>query len=162
MWLIPAFFALHNAEEALALRRELPLLLGALPLPFARFVARLTFPEIAQALVTISVVAFVVAVVAVSRPKSSAALWLLLTLEVAVGINALAHVASAALVFHGYGPGLATAVLINGPFALYCMRCAYRDDWLSRTALRATLPAAIVLHGPVLVGGMWLAARMGA
>lgn len=162
VWLIPTFLALHNAEEAFALRHGLPNLRGVVPEPFAAVAARLTPAAVAQALVALSILAFGVAAAAAVRPASRAALWLLLTLEVAIGLNVVAHLASAALVFRGYGPGLATAVLLNAPFVVYCVRRARRERWLTPTALRATVPAAVVLHGPVLLGGLWLAARLSA
>lgn len=161
VWLIPVLLTVHNAEEALTFRRALPLVRGALPAPLAALTAQLTYPALVQALVVLSIIAFGLAAVASASPRSRVALWLLLTLEVAVGLNVVAHVATAALVFHGYGPGLATALVINGPFVWYCMRRARRDRWLSPTALRATVPAAIVLHGPVLLGGLWLAGAAG-
>ena len=116
---------------------------------------------VVQALAVLSVVAFALAAIAAARPTSRTALWLLLTLEVAIGLNAVAHVASAALVFRGYGPGLVTAVAVNGPFAVLCMRRAYRERWLGPSALRATVPAAVVLHGPVLLGALWIAGSYG-
>ena len=158
--MIPTLLAVHNAEEAFALRSGLPNLRGAVPEPFADVAARLTPAVVTQVLVALSVAAFGLAAVAASRPGSRVALWLLLTLEVAVGLNVVAHIASAVLVFHGYGPGLVTAVLLNAPFAVYCVRRARRERWLSPTALRATVPAAIILHGPVLLGGLWLAAHL--
>lgn len=161
VWLIPVSLALHNAEEALTFRTALPRVRSGLPEPLAVLATRLTYSAVVQALVVLSVLAFVLAAVVVSYPRSRAALWLLLTLEVAIGINVIAHVASATLVFRGYGPGLATALLINGPFVLYCLRRAHRECWLSPMAMRATVPAAIVLHGPVLLGSLWLAGSPG-
>lgn len=161
VWLIPTFLTLHNTEEALTFPEALPRARTALPESLAGLGARLTFPVLLQALVIISVLAFGLAAVATSRSGSRAALWLLLSLEVAVGINAIAHVATAAFVFRGYGPGLATALLINAPFVFYCMRRARRERWVSPMALGATVPAAVVLHGPVLLGGLWLAASLG-
>jgi hypothetical protein len=158
VWLVPSLLAVHNAEEGLALRGALPGLRGALPAPVAAVASRLAYPTVIQALAVLSVLAFGLAALVVARPASRAALWLLLALEAAVGVNAVAHVASAALVFRGYGPGLATALLLNAPFAVYCIRRAQRECWLSSAALRATAPAAILLHGPVLLGGLWLAA----
>jgi hypothetical protein len=161
VWLIPALLTLHNAEEAFALRSALPRLRSALSEPFAAAAARLTYPVVVKALVALSILTFAVAALVVARPSSRAALWLLLALEAAVGINAIAHVASA-LVFRGYTPGLASAVLINAPFAVYCLRRGRREHWLSQAALCATLPAGLVLHGPVLVAGLWLAAWLGS
>ncbi len=161
VWLIPTFLALHNAEEAFTFRRGLSRFRGAVPEPFADVAARLTPAVFTQVLVVLSVLAFGLAAVVAVRPASRTALWLLLTLEVAVGLNVIAHLVSAIVVFRGYGPGLATAVSINAPFAVYCVRRARRERWLNPAALGATLPAAIVLHGPVLLGGLWIAAHLG-
>jgi len=162
VWLIPTFLALHNAEEAFAFRSGWPRVRGVVPEPFAVIAARLTPAVFAQVLIALSVLAFSLAAFVAARPASRAALWLLLTLETTVAINVVAHLATAALVFRGYVPGLATAVLLNAPFAVYCIRRSWREQWLSRTALRAMVPAAFVLHGPVLLGGLWLAARLGS
>jgi hypothetical protein len=158
-WLALALFTLHNAEEALAFRTYLPRMGTLLPERFARVATSLSYPVMLVALVVISVLAFLVALAAATRPQSPRALWALLTLEAVIALNVIAHVLSAALIFHGYGPGLATAVLINAPFAIYCFRRARRERWASTSALWATVPAALFLHGPILVGGLFLAGR---
>jgi hypothetical protein len=38
---------------------------------------------------------------------------------------------------------------------------ASRERWVSPTALRGTVPAALVFNGPVLLGGLRLAAALG-
>src|SRR3954470_5226481 len=153
VWLIPVTFALHNAEEAFAFRDALAHVRSAAPPALAGLVGRLTYPVVVQALLVLSVLAFGLAAFVALRPESRAALWLLLTLETAVGINVIAHISTAVFLYRGYGPGLATAVLINAPFVFYCLRRAWRELWLSRSAFRTMIPAAIVLHGPVLLGG---------
>jgi hypothetical protein len=158
-WLVTGLFTLHNAEEALAFRTYLPRMQVLLPEPFARFAATLSYPVMLVALAVVSVFAFLVALAAATWPQSPRALWALLTVEAVIGLNVIAHAISALLVFHGYGPGLATALLINAPFAIYCFRRAHRERWVSATALEATVPAALILHGPVLLGGLWLARR---
>jgi hypothetical protein len=159
VWLIPIFLTLHNAEEAIAFPAYLHRLPTLLPEPFAALGASVSVSEMLGALTALSAMAFLIAGIAVAWPKSERALWALLALEAAVGFNVIAHVLSAVLVFHGYGPGLATALLINAPFAIYCFRRARRDMWLTPTALRATVPAGLILHGPILLAGLWLASR---
>ena len=112
------------------------------------------------ALTVLSALAFLLTFAAVTRPASRRTLWALLVLEAAVGVNVVAHIVAAVAVFHGYGPGLATAVTINAPFAVYCFRRVRREQWLSIAALRAIVPASLVVHGPLLLGGLWLAARV--
>jgi hypothetical protein len=136
----------------------MPRVQALLPEPYASLEASVSYSAILGALIVLSVLAGVVAAAA-ARPNSRRALWALLVLEAAVGINVVAHLLSAVLVFRGYCPGLATALLINAPFAIYCFRRALREHWLSGAALRATIPAALVLHGPILLGALWLAAE---
>ena len=157
VWLIPIFLTIHNAEEAVAFRHYLPMTRELLPAPLASLEAHLSYAALLQALAGLSILAFLLALVVNARPGAQRSLWLLLVLEMAVGLNVLAHLASAALLFHGYGPGLVTALLVNAPFAVYCFRRAKREQWVGSTALRATVPAALMLHGPVLLAGLWLA-----
>jgi hypothetical protein len=134
--------------------------MGALlPESFASVAPTLSYTVMLVALAVVSAMAFLVALAAAVWPQSPRALWALLTLEAVVGLNVVAHVLSATLVFHGYGPGLATALLVNAPFAIYCFQRARRERWVSSAALAATIPAALMLHGPLLIGGLWLAGR---
>lgn len=157
-WLSLGFFTLHNAEEALAFRRYVPMMPTLLPEPFAGIAATLSYPTMLVALATVSILALSIALAIKLWPQSARAVWPLLTLEATLALNVIAHVISVLVVFHGYGPGLATALIINAPFAIYCFRRAHRERWVSAAALRATVPAALLLHGPILIGGLWFAA----
>ena len=159
VWLVPILLTLHNAEEALALRACMPRMLRLLPEPFASLQASLSYSTMLGALAVLSALSFLIALAAATRPRSPRTLWALLVLEAVVGVNAIAHLLSAVTVFHGYGPGLATALTINAPFAIYCFGQVRREQWLSTAALRATIPAALLLHGPILWGGLWLVGR---
>lgn len=154
VWLIPILLTLHNAEEAIAFRRLLPRMRAMMP---AALESRLSYGALVQALVALSAVAFVLAIVAHMRPHSARWFWLLLALQAAIGINAVAHVITAAFLFRDYAPGVLTAVLVNAPFTGFVFARASRDQWVSAKALRATVPAALVLHGPILLGALWLA-----
>lgn len=154
-WLSLAFFTLHNVEEAIAFRAYLPWRSSLLlPEPLASVAANLSYPVMLAALAFVTALALVVAVAVAVWPQSPRALWGLLTLEAVLGLNAIVHVVSAVVVFRGYSPGLATAVVINAPFAIYCFGRAHHERWVSPAALRATVPAALVLHGPILIGGL--------
>lgn len=162
VWCAALLFALHNAEEAIAFKYYLPRVASLLPAPFAAFESRLSYPTLLTALAVVSILGLFVAAVADRHLQSPRAMWAVLALEATVGLNALAHLASAAILFRGYGPGLLTAALVNLPFATYCFRRASREAWVTPAALRATFPVALVLHGPVLLGGLWLASVMGS
>ena len=159
VWLVMVFFTLHNAEEAFAFRTYLPRLGALLPDRFASLAASLSYPVILVALISVTVLAFLIALSAAMWPHSRLALWALLTLEAVVALNVVAHVLSALFVFDGYSPGLVTALVINAPFAIYCFWRVYRERWVSRGVLGAIVPAALILHGPILLGGLWLAGR---
>ena len=158
VWLIPILLTLHNAEEALAFQAYMPRMRTLLPEPLASLEASLSYSTMLGALTVLSAMAFLIALAA-ARPTSRRTLWALLVLEATVGVNVIAHLLSAVIVFHGYGPGLATALMINAPFAIYCFRRVRREQWVSPAALRATVPASLILHGPILWGGLWLAGK---
>lgn len=157
VWLVPVLLTVHNAEEAIAFRSYLPTLPTLLPAPLASLAARLPYVALLEALIILSALVFVLAFAVDARPRSRSLFWLLMAVEAAIGLNALAHVLSAAFVFRGYGPGIVTALGLDLPFAVYCFIRAYHERWLSPVALCATVPAAFVLHGPVLLAGLWLA-----
>lgn len=159
--MIPTLLTLHNAEEAVAFRRVWSHMPQLLPEPFATFEARLPYAVMLQALVLLSSLAFLLAALVMMRPRSRVALWLLLALEAAVALNVVAHVLSAIIVFKGYAPGLATALILNAPFALYALRRARNEVWVTRRAWHGLLFGGMMLHGPVLVAGLWLAAALG-
>ena len=160
MWLVPILLTLHNAEEALAFQAYMPRMRRLLPEPFASLAASLSYSTMLCALTVLSALAFLIAWAAAARPKSQRTMWALLVLEAAVGVNVVVHLLGAVIVFYGYVPGLATALLINAPFAIYCFRRARREQWVSAAALRATVPASLILHEPILLGGLWLAGRV--
>jgi hypothetical protein len=160
--LVPVFLIVHNAEEAVAFHRMRSGRGGALlPGPFGSLEAQLSVPAMLLALAVLSLLACLLATGLILRPRWRSGWWLLLALESALGINVVAHVVSALLIFRGYGPGLVTAVVLNAPFAAYCLARARRERWVSERAWPTTFVGGAVLHGPVLVGGLWLAGALG-
>jgi hypothetical protein len=75
---------------------------------------------------------------------------LVLLIQATVLLNVVWHAAAAVVLFGGYAPGVVTAVLLNLPFSVYLLGRSAREHWLSARALWALVPAAIVLHGPLL------------
>jgi hypothetical protein len=159
IWLVPVVLAVHNAEEAIAFRRFLPRLASSLPGPLRTIEQRLSFGSMLTVLVLVTLVGVAVALWSTLRPRSRAALWAVLAVVATIALNVGSHVVSAIVIVRGYAPGLVTAVLVNAPFAVYLFRRAFRERWLPRRAIFWTIPAALVLHGPVLVGTLWLAGR---
>ena len=152
LWLIPVLLAAHNAEEALLFPRYLPLLLGRLPQGWRAVAGALTLGQVGTALALVTLIPLLLVIWATSRPKSTVPLWLLLLVQATVLLNVLWHVSAAMVVFDGYSPGLVTALLINLPFSVYLLGRAARERWVSRGAMWALLPGALLMHGPLLSG----------
>ena len=146
-WLVAALLAIHDAEEALAFPRYLPLVLARL-----QSIPRVTYQQMLAALAVVTLVPVVVVAWAQARPASRAALWAVLLIQTVMLVNVVSHVAVATFLLRGYGPGLATALALNLPWSIYLLRRARREEWLGRGAFVALLPAALVVHGPLLVG----------
>ncbi|HEX2779204.1 MAG TPA: HXXEE domain-containing protein, partial [Gemmatimonadaceae bacterium] len=150
------FLVLHDAEEAVAFHRYLPQVAEKLPSLMRPVAERITYPALLWALAVVTIIGVSIALWVVMRSESRAALWSLLVLEVTLAVNVLSHLVGAVVVFRGYSPGLATAALVNAPFAAYVIRRAVRERWVSGTALATSVPAALIIHGPVLLGSLWL------
>jgi hypothetical protein len=154
--MIPLLVTLHNAEEALTFPRYLPRVAALLP----SSVPAPTYPQMLVALGVATVIPILAAGWAHARPTSRTALWVLLLIQVVVLVNVVSHLVVATLVLHDYAPGLATALVLNLPFSVHLLRRAARERWVSRRALLALVPSALVVHGPVLIGLILLAGRV--
>ena len=154
---MPLLLIVHNAEEAIAFRHMWPRLGDRLPESMASVAARLSVTAMIQALVILSLLGCLLAAAVLLRPQWRGGWWLILALESAMGINAIFHAASALFILRGYSPGLITALILNAPFAMYCLSRARREGWVTERAWRAALLGGAVLHGPVLLGALWIA-----
>jgi hypothetical protein len=157
IWLVPALLALHNAEEAVTLDRYLPIVRERAPAWARPIVASVTYEQMLVALGIATIVPLGIALWADARPQSAAALWSVLLIQAVVLLNVAAHAFSALVILRGYGPGLATALAINLPFSVYVSRRAAREGWTTRRGLALLAPAAVVVHGPLLIGAIALA-----
>ena len=146
VWLVPSFIALHNVEEAITFPRYLPQVRALAPEPFRTIVSYITYHEVLLALTVATLLPLVVVAWANARPTSQLALWLVVTMQMVMLVNAVWHVAAALFLFRGYAPGVLTAVAINLPFSAYLLRRALVERWVSRSALVSTLPVAVLLH----------------
>jgi hypothetical protein len=84
---------------------------------------------------------------------------LLLLLQSVMLVNVVSHVGSA-LFLRGYAPGLVTALALDLPFSIYILRRAIGDGWISRRTLVLFGMGAVLIHGPGILGLMWLAGRI--
>jgi len=150
LWLVPLLLTLHNLEEAVFMKGFLSRFADKLPvLPAVTYGQFL----LALGLVTLAPYAF-----AASGPleRRSRAFLLVLGTQMVVLVNVAAHVATAVWA-RGYAPGLVTALLVNLPFSIFLFRRALRGAWVRSRDLAWLLVAALLVHGPGLVGLMVLA-----
>jgi hypothetical protein len=148
--LLPLVFALHNGEEAFTIGPFLPLLKAQLPSWAAAWTRDVTVPLYLAGLAIVTTLGLLAGLWVLLRPRSRAALWTLLLLQAVLLLNAFSHLLTAALL-RGYDPGVATAALVNLPLSLYVFRTASREAWLARGPLLALIPAAVLVHGPLLM-----------
>lgn len=170
VWLSFAALLVHNSEEAIAWHDQWPPFTGngtaaltqrLTPLMqqlIAQDVARLSYAQLLISLVIVSLLALVVVSALMRSPQSPRARWAFVALQMVLALNAVAHIVSAVLLFQGYNPGLVTALLFTLPLATWILQRAWRERWVSHAALCASLPVALVLHGPVLWAAFWLLA----
>jgi hypothetical protein len=149
LWCVPALLALHNLEEAVALRAMLPGLPARAPAAARPLLASISYGAYLWALAAATLLPAAVAAWAAWRPGPRAE-WAVAALQATVALNVFSHLGGAAAL-GGYAPGLATALAVNAPFSVYFFRHAAREQWLGPRALWATLPAALLAHGP----GVW-------
>jgi hypothetical protein len=139
-WLIPLFFALHNAEEA----PRMATWSRAVDAPFLPRVSTLQF-TVAVALLTLFVLLLTLIAVRMLPPGPGIAL--VVGMQAIIFVNALTHIGTS-IRYQQYSPGLVTAALINIPFSLYLFHRALQTPLLSwRTLLIALLLAPILMVG---------------
>jgi len=156
IWLLPLLLALHNLEEGIFFPRYLPRVLGRLPAGVREWIGPVSLREMGFALVVATAIPLAFSIWAAARPASRTALWLVLAMWATLLLNAAWHVAAALVVFGGYAPGVATAVALNLPLSVLVLRRAAAEQWLSRRARWALVPAAIAFHLPGALGVMLL------
>ena len=155
LWLVPLLFLLHNAEEALTIGPVLPLVNARLAATLPGRLPSLSYLEFLIALALATALPFIVAAAGNLRQPGSRAGYVLLIVQATLFLNVISHLRAAALLL-GYAPGLGTAVLVNLPFSLVLLSQAWREHWYSR---RALAPAALLVHGPGLIGLLWVVGR---
>ena len=162
IWLLPVVLALHNLEEGLLFPRYLPRVLGRLPAAMREWIGPVGSGEMWLALALATAIPLGFSLWAAVRPSSRAAMWLVLAMWATLLLNAVWHIVAGLVLFGGYAPGLVTAVALNLPVSVLVVQRAASEQWLSRQALRALVPAAIVFHLPGALGLMlWSRALSG-
>jgi hypothetical protein len=157
VWFVPCLLALHNAEEAWLFPEYLPRVRGHAPLLMKSFADAINPNQLRVALLVVTVVPLLVSLWSWRRPQSRFAFWCVMLIQATVFLNVFAHLSSALTIFHGFGPGLFTALAINLPFSIFLFLRARQERWLSGREMFWLIPGAIIVHGPGLLGAFALA-----
>lgn len=142
-------FALHNAEEAVGATRMIQLLQTSGPAFLRPYYADIEPSQLRMNLLGLTVIGFVLAVLAARAQSGQAWTYLMLVFVAVIGLNALAHVGFA-LMLGGYMPGLLTAMVVNLPVAALVEAQAWRERWVPRWSLGLVAAGALCVHGPLL------------
>lgn len=143
----------HNLEEGLGLPASLPAVREAVAAARSRSLSLPSEPQYVLALVIVTALVFALAAWA---RRSSIGAYLLLVVQVTMGVNAVTHTVGA-LVLGRYVPGLVTAWLVQVPLALIVVLRAWHGSWLSGRQWGLAGLLALLLHGPVLLAILFAA-----
>jgi hypothetical protein len=156
LWLVPVLLTIHNLEEALVMPAFIERRNASVPGPMREILPPVTYRQFLTALIIITVIPYLIALLWIGRRW---AVYALLGLQVVMLINVFAHILMA-LFLKGYAPGLVTALLINLPFSLYLLRRAVREGWISMRAAVWMFPIGLLIHGPALAALMLLSGKI--
>ena len=132
--LLPAAVALHNLEEALTFARYLPLAAANLPAGLSLWAGPDALPRLYGALIVATLVPLAICVWSAAAPHNLVARRLVLAIWMVLLANAVWHAGVALFVFHGYAPGLITALAVNLPASLMVLRRAAVERWWRQEA----------------------------
>lgn len=142
-------WVLHNSEEWLLATQMLQFMQSDAP-EFVRHVyAGITVPELRAVLLILTSVVLLVIATAASFASTVTAAFGTMVLAALLGLNAVFHIALF-IDTGAYAPGLVTGVMVSLPIAVVLLVQARRQRWTPAPAFLAVVPAAFLVHGPVL------------
>jgi Protein of unknown function with HXXEE motif len=159
LWLVPIVMTAHNLEEAVFMPAFLKARNNAIPDFLTDLLPAITYRQFLIAVVVATLIPYAIAMAGNLGQERSAAVYLLLGLQVVMLFNVLAHLVMTAIM-GGYAPGVATALLLNLPFSLYLLRRAARERWVTVKAIALMFPVGFVVHCLGLPGLIILAGNL--
>lgn len=148
-FLIGLAFALHNSEEAIAALRMLALMQSRGPALLRAFYAGIEVSELRVSLFILTALGLFLALMAARNEASTSGAYTMLVFAAVIGLNALMQIALAVML-RTYMPGLITAIVLTLPLSLLVLARGLRERWVSMRAYWSIIPAAVVVHGPLL------------
>lgn len=154
--IIPIAFLAHNAEEALTIPAALPIAQAKLA---SMFSPTLQLPSAAQSYVMLLAITLTAFAVWLAAYWNESLCYALSVLQATLTVNIINH-GGDALVLRGYSPGFVTSVTVEAAARVVVFSRLKRDNWLSRTQWLLLPALALLLHHPVMFGGLWPIGRV--
>jgi hypothetical protein len=142
---------LHNIEEVLLAPQMLRFMQSDAPGFLRHAYAGITVPELRAVLLLLTAALLIVIAIAAAFPNTAASAFGLIMFTALLGLNAVFHI-GLFMQTGVYAAGLATAVLLSLPVTAALLAQAKQQRWIASRAFWTALPAAILIHGPVLDG----------
>lgn len=142
-------FALHNGEEAIRAAHMLQFMQSDAPGFLRDAYAGITVSELQGSLLILTGLVFLGIAVAAVFSAAAASAFGMMVLAALLGLNGVFHIVLS-LQAGAYMPGLATALLISLPVSVTLLVRARQQRWVPARAFWTVLPAAVLIHGPVL------------
>ncbi len=147
LWTGFAILVIHNVEEALTMGRFLDEQGARLP----GVISDVTGGRFAFSVIVITLLFLAIFFAgARSRPRQFG-LVLAVAMQILMGINGLCHAATAAWA-GGYAPGAVSGLLLSFPYAVFLVRYALREGWVTGKPLWLTALASGTVSLLIIVG----------
>jgi len=142
---------LHDSEEVLLAPQMLRFMQLDAPGFLRDAYAGITVSELQAVLLILTAASLIVIAIATVFAAATASAFGMIVLAALLGLNAVFHIGL--FIQTGvYSAGLATAILVSLPVAATLLVQARRQRWIAAPAFWAAVPAAVLVHGPVLDG----------
>lgn len=115
------------------------------------FYSQVDVSDLRFGLAVLTLLGVALALIAIRIPRATGSAYAMLVFATVIGINAFAHIVLS-VIFRAYMPGLLTAIFLCLPVAIALWYRAWKDAWIPRTWIWTVVPAALLVHGPLLAG----------
>lgn len=115
------------------------------------FYSQVDVSDLRFGLAVLTLLGVTLALIAIRIPRATGSAYAMLVFATVIGINAFAHIVLS-VIFRAYMPGLLTAICLCLPVAIALWYRAWKDAWIPRTWIWTVVPAALLVHGPLLAG----------
>lgn len=149
--LVACAFTLHNTEEALGAPAMVRQLQTQAPRFLRSFYSQVDVSDLRLGLAVLTLLGIALALIAIRTPRATSSAYAMLAFATVIGINASAHIVLS-VIFRAYMPGLLTATFLCVPVAIALWYRVWKDAWIPRTWLWTVVPAALLVHFPLLAG----------